>query len=211
MRGVKAFTLIELLTVVTIISILATVVYGVAQGARSRALNTAQKKLVQEMGKAVSVFQVSDELERVIVISDTDYTCPYTIAILRLPYFRANQCQSAPLPTTFGPFTGELQTAPISLAYPDVGEFTYPVRVTAPVSPTHRLTYLVFEDTTLVSKSPDAYRRLYNLGNDPARRCVTISGALRGETDGSRAFFWRNGQVASTTESDINITCTNPL
>lgn len=60
MQYKRGFTLIELLVVISIIAILATLVFTQLGGARVRARNSAAKSDVTEMGKAVELFKTDD-------------------------------------------------------------------------------------------------------------------------------------------------------
>lgn len=201
----KGFTLIELLVVITIIAILAVIVFTQVQGLTARARNTTTQTTVREAGNAINVFRNTDGTnDSVILPINSESTA--SNADVRL--------SSVGGTAAWGPFTGTLNaTGQTSGTYDANSQFQYPVRITRTASTNHALRYAVFSSGSTLYAGPATYRTLQTIGTSA---CVVIEGIL--VNDASYLYsFYRNGTVGtggtgngSTTGTVATVNCTTP-
>ena len=204
----RGFTLIELLVVITIIAILAVIVFTQVQGLTARARNTTTQTTVREAGNSVNVFRNSDGTADSVIRPGSGET-----AALSLVSSTGN--------AAFGPFTGTIVTTEGQNDVLDASDLQYPVRITRTASAAtattgHALVYRIMNAGATIANSGDVDRTMYTMG---AAECVIFAGALVNDATASFSFY-RNGTVGTggaaagtggTNQLVVgNIACTTP-
>jgi prepilin-type N-terminal cleavage/methylation domain-containing protein len=176
MQQRKGFTLIELLVVISIIAILAVIVFTQVQGLTGRARNTTTQSLVREAGNSINLYRNDEGAGDAVVQTSTAWTPAAANGVLQLTATTGD--------TPWGPFNGTLSST----------AFTYPTRIVRVPSAAHILTYRVLSADTTVLASAGAAAN-YTL---PAAGCVQVIGALVNASGTTTASFYRNGVVSTT-------------
>ncbi len=203
----KGFTLIELLVVITIIAILAVIVFTQVQGLTARARNTTTQTTVREAGNAINVFRNTDGTnDSVILPTQAEADGGNNFSDVRL--------SSVSGTAAWGPFTGTLSASgQTSGTYSAAAQFQYPVRITRTASTNHALRYAVFSTGSTLYASGGTFRTLQTIGTNA---CVVIEGIL--VNDAAYLYsFYRNGTVGtggtgtgSATGTVATVNCTTP-
>jgi prepilin-type N-terminal cleavage/methylation domain-containing protein len=203
----KGFTLIELLVVISIIAILAVIVFTQVQGLTGRARNTTTQSLVREGGNSINLYRNDETVGDAVVLvgATADAQAAFTDASAATADTNAADDGMMKLSVTtgdtgFGPFTGTLSAT----------AFTYPTRITRVPSASHIITYRVLSADATVNNTATAANANYAI---PTGGCVQVIGQLVGASGSTTASFYRNGVVSTTAVANpglaTNLTCSN--